>query len=108
MDAYISERNDKGLFHVVPVKNSQTRYDVLYVGLDTMENVFWSWNLRVQEETWEELLTTLKYIISDPDYDEEGKSLYGYENYRDLLDELKLPEDVYAEFDKKLSQIKRK
>lgn len=107
MQTYISERNDRGLFHVTPLNSSGTRYDVLYIGLDHVEDVFWSWKVKVEAESEEDFLTTIKYIINDPDYDEEGQSLYGYETYEELIEELKLPDDVAEEFRKKLSQVKR-
>ena len=108
MESFIKERNERGLFHVTPLNKSGTRYDVLFVGLDHVEDVFWSWQLKVEAESEEDFRTTIKYIIDDPDYDEEGKSLYGYENYEDLLAELTLPEDVASEFRAFLSTVKRK
>lgn len=108
MEKYISERNDRGVFHVTPLNSSGTRYDVLYIGLDQVEDVFWSWKVRVEAESEEDFLTTIRYIIDDPDYDEEGQSLYGYKSYEELIEELKLPEDVADNFREKLSVIKRK
>jgi len=108
MERYISERNDRGLFYVTPANKSGTLYDVLYIGLDHIEDVFWSWKVKVPAESEEDFLTTIKYIIDDPDYDEEGQSLYGYQSYDELIEELKLPEEVAREFRDKLSSVKRK
>ena len=39
MKKYISERNDRGLFYVTPANKSGTLYDVLYIGLDHIEEM---------------------------------------------------------------------
>lgn len=105
MQTYISERNDRGLFYVTPVSSRGTVYDVLYIGLDNTEDVFWSWQVRVEAESEDDFLTTIRYIIEDPDYDEEGQSLYGYQTYEELIKELELTEDVAQEFRRRLALL---
>lgn len=102
MKTFVETRKNDGLFYVTPGRR-ETLYDILYIGKDTTENVFWFWKVKVEAETEEELNTTLKYIISDPDYDEEGSSQYGFKTLEDALAELKLPDNIADEFRKKLS-----